>query len=274
MTSDLQEKLKVPRILRKKGSKHKIFFSKSDLDSFENLKRSLLEGIRLKIPNPGRPFIIRTDASDKAVGGVLEQMDDNKPLPPVGSEENIKTYPVAFFSRKLTTNQMKTWPVREKEAYAIVSILKKYTSLIGHQPILILTDHKSLENWATEILDTPGGPSGRRARWHILLSRFKLEIRYMKGASNGVADAMSRWAYPAGCGDDVYFHGTSDEELKMKRLIEQEKREEMNSKIANLLHLEWIESKESSDQHLSMFVSTLPILENRKVLDLFCGQGS
>ena len=114
--------------------------------------------MRLKIPNPGRPFIIRTDASNRAVGGVLEQMDDDQPLPPPGSEEKIKTHSVAFFSRKLTAGQIRTWPVREKGAYAVVSILKKYASLIGLQPVLILTDHKSLENWATEVLDGPGGP--------------------------------------------------------------------------------------------------------------------
>ena len=80
--------------------------------------------MRLKVPNPAKPFIIRSDASDRAVGGVLEQLDDDQPLPPPGSEEKIQTHPVAFFSRKLTDGQIRSWPVREKEAYAVVSILK------------------------------------------------------------------------------------------------------------------------------------------------------
>ena len=99
-TANLQDKLKVPRILGKKGSKFKVQFSDQDEICFKNLKSSLLEGIRLKFSNPSRPFIIRTDASEKAVGGVLEQLDDNQELPPPGSEEKIKTHPIAFFSRK------------------------------------------------------------------------------------------------------------------------------------------------------------------------------
>jgi hypothetical protein len=82
-----------------------------------------------------------------------------------------------------------------------------------------------LENWTTEVLEMPGGPTGRRARWHLLLSKFKLEIRYVKGEKN-LADGLSRWAYPAGCGEDQFFNGTHDDEEKMEMLIEQEKKEE------------------------------------------------
>ena len=108
----------------------------------------------------------------------------------------------------------------------MVSIIKKYASLIGLQPVLIITDHKSLENWATEVLDAPGGPTGRRARWHMLLSKFKIDIRYVSGKNNVVADALSRWAYPAGEGADNGFNGTPADDEKMSRLIAQEKSEE------------------------------------------------
>ena len=148
----------------------------------------------------------------------------------------------------------KTWPVRENEAYAIVSIFKKICPFIGLQPILILTDHKSLENWATEILDAPGGPSGRRARWHLLLSRFKMEIRYIKGASNGVADAMSRWAYPAGCGDDQFFHGTEKDDEKMSKFIEQEKTEERGSKVASLFELSFSETLPEQNMEVEKYL--------------------
>ena len=132
---------------------------------------------------------------------------------------------------------MKSWPVREKEAYAIISILKKHASLFNLQPILVLTDHKSLENWATEVLDQPGGPTGRRARWHILLSKFKLEIRYVKGEKNDLADAMSRWAYPAGGGEDQFFHGTPEDTAKLEKIIRQEKNEESESYLVSFTSL-------------------------------------
>ena len=276
----MQEKLKLPRTLGKKGSKYPVIFSSKDLEDFEEMKRRLGENLRLKIPNPGKPFVIRTDASNQAVGGSLEQMDDDQPLPPPGSEEKIRTYPVAFFSRKLTSSQIRTWPVREKEAYAVVSILKKYASLIGLQPVLILTDHKSLENWATEVLDAPGGPTGRRARWHILLSRFKIDVRYVKGETNIVADALSRWAYPAGEGQDSGFNGTEEDEYKMARLIEQEKAEEAEcAQIFGVeprqfccVHLDWNETTKNSTE--IPVANVINLNHTPKALDLFSGQGS
>ena len=126
----------------------------------------------------------------------------------------------------MTPGQIRTWPIREKEAYAIVSILKKYASLFNLQPILILTDHRSLENWTTEVLEQPGGPTGRRARCHSLLSKFKIEVRYVKGQENQLADCMSRWAYPAGCGEDQFFHGTPQDEELAEKYIQQEMDEE------------------------------------------------
>ncbi len=115
--------------------------------------------------------------------------------------------------------------MREKEAFAVLSILRKHASLFNLQPILVLTDHKSLENWATEVLDQPGGPTGRRARWHMLFSKFKLEIRFVKGENNELADAMSRWAYPAGCGEDQFFDGTPQDAAQMQKFLEQDEKE-------------------------------------------------
>ena len=67
-------------------------------------------------------------------------------------------------SRKLTEAQRNTWTPRELETYAIILALQKWESWVGLQPVLVLTDHKSIEAWAKEVLDTPSGPVGRRAR--------------------------------------------------------------------------------------------------------------
>ena len=60
------------------------------LRSFEELKKALLQNVVLDIADPSKPFVLETDASDYAVGGVLSQKD---------AEGNLR--PVAFFSRKL-----------------------------------------------------------------------------------------------------------------------------------------------------------------------------
>ena len=105
----------------------------------------------------------------------------------------------------------------------MVSSLKKWAGWIGLQPVLITTDHKSLEDWVTEKVDTPSGPAARRARWHEILSKFDLTVKYVPGKDNVVADAMSRFAYPA-CKafQDNSFHGSVESHAEMKKIIEEE----------------------------------------------------
>ena len=98
------------------------------------------------------PFVLKTDAADYAVGACLSQM--------VGEEER----PIAFWSRKLTKGQRKGWSPREKETYAIVEGLKKWAGWIGLQPVVVKTDHKVLESWWKEVVETPSGPAGHRGR--------------------------------------------------------------------------------------------------------------
>ena len=155
--------------------------------------------------NPDQPFVLRADASDRAIGAVLEQ------------ERSSQWVPVGFFSRKLGKSQ-RNWTPREKETYAVVSALRKWAGWVGLQPVLITTDHKSLEDWVTEKVDTPSGPAARRARWHETLSKFDLSVKYVPGKDNIVADAMSRFAYPA-CKtfQDAIYHGSEAARQEMKK---------------------------------------------------------
>ena len=88
----------------------------------------------------------------------------------------------------------KNWVTREQETYAIIIALKKWESWIGLQPVLVLTDHKALESWAKEVLDTPSGPLGRRARWQQTQSKYDIQVGYVPGKENMVCDVLSRWA--------------------------------------------------------------------------------
>jgi len=206
------------------------------------LKEALLKGLELQTVQPDKPFILRVDASDRAVGAALEQFADQRTTRPTKDEvlqKSRTSVPVAFCSRKLTPGQVRTWSPREKETYAIVLALQKWASWIGLQPLLVLTDHKSLEAWATEILDTPSGPAGRRARWHELLSKFDISVQYIPGKENVVADALSRWAYPASKAfADTSIHGSDADDAEMQAIIAQEKEEE---RLCRVVHLgEWV----------------------------------
>jgi hypothetical protein len=215
----LMGKLQLNREDGKKGSTKPIVWTAADKEAFEGLKRVMAQELGLFRVDPDQPFVMRCDASDKAIGAVLEQEREVEP----GKRALV---PVAFFSRKLAKSQL-NWTPREKETYAIVSALRKWAGWIGLQPVVVKSDHKSLEEWVTEKMDTPSGPAGRRARWHETLSKFDLVVEYLPGPENVVADALSRFAYPA-CRafQDTSFHGSAEARDQMKAIVREERLEE------------------------------------------------
>ena len=135
--------------------------------------------------------------------------------------------------------------------------------------MLVLSDNKSLEEWAHEVLNTPTGPTGRQARWHMLLSHFNVTVGYVPGRDNGIADIMSRWAYPAGdTSGDISIHGDVDQDEDMKKIIEHEKALEKECRVVQLILPEgmWEDYKHSKKE-----VAVLTESRRPRVLDLFCG---
>ena len=167
------------------------------IDGFTHLKSALSQKISLYLPQPDQPWRIRCDTCDYAVGGALEQRQDDG-----------NWHPVAFCSRKLQGEKANgltkirdtgqyAWTPRKKETYAIVCCPLKFQSWIGSQRVTVRTDHSPIVEWYKEDVCTISGPVGRRGRWHECLSRFNLFIEYRRGEDNEGADALSRWAYPA-----------------------------------------------------------------------------
>jgi hypothetical protein len=92
----LQEKLKVPRHLGKKGSKVKISWDQEDQKAFDEIKKRLCSRLVLQRVNPDRPFVLRVDASGYAIGASLEQLEDEERMPSVEDVRARKTVPIAF----------------------------------------------------------------------------------------------------------------------------------------------------------------------------------
>ena len=213
LSGPLHKMLQVGKFDGRKGSKKKLAWTPEAEDAFSRLKERLLGQLGLFLVDPDKGFVLRTDASDYAVGAVLEQIRDD------GSH-----VPVAFWSRILAEGQRRTWTAREKETYAIVCALRKWSGHIGLQPVVVCTDHQSLQSWHKEHVDTPSGPAARRARWHETFADFHLSVVYVPGKDNTVADCLSRWAYPAGkAWMDISSHGDAEETEEAKRIIEMEK---------------------------------------------------
>ena len=122
----------------------------------------------------------------------------------------------------------RSWSVREKETYALVSCLLKFKTWISGRQVTVLTAHKSLESWYKEELCTMAGPSGRRGRWHQFLSRYNIVVVYKQGMENDAAEGMSRCAYQARLADDTNFH-SSDADLEGETEWEASDAKESNS---------------------------------------------
>ena len=184
-------------------------WSQGAFDAFRKLKEVLTKQLEVFHKKPDCPCFLRTDASKYAIGAVLEQVQGGKRVP------------LAFFSRKLTGSQTR-WSPREQETYAIVAALRKWSGWIGVQPVVVLTDHKALESWVTEHVDTPSGPAGRRGRWHETLSKFDLQVEYVPGKDNLLADAFYRWAYKA-CKalQDCSWHESAQDWKGMQEILKE-----------------------------------------------------
>ena len=152
MAASMTALLRGNRDQTKKGSKKPIIGDDEVNDASEAMERALLDKLRLWLINPDKGFVLRKDASDYAVGAALEQVKDDG--------TNV---PVAFWSRVLAPGQRRTWTPREKETYTIICALCKWAGHIGVRPVVVCTDHQSLQSWHTEHVDTPSSPASRRA---------------------------------------------------------------------------------------------------------------
>ncbi|TIA92768.1 hypothetical protein E3P96_04171, partial [Wallemia ichthyophaga] len=120
---------------------------------FEDIKTALTSYPILKLPTKDGRFIVHTDASDYAIGAVLEQEDVNT--------GDIK--PVAYFSRKLHGAQVR-YATHVKELYAIMKALECW--------------RQYLEGRQFEYIRTQPDLSKLQRRWIEKLADFDCEITY------------------------------------------------------------------------------------------------
>ncbi|XP_039293950.1 uncharacterized protein LOC120353595 [Nilaparvata lugens] len=144
------------------------------VNAFEKLKTMLQNSPILQLPDFSKQFIVTTDASNYAIGGVLSQVFEGKDLP------------VAYASRTLNKHEINLSTI-EKELLAIVWCCKYFRPYLYGRKFLIQTDHKPLQ-WLHSIKE----PNSKLIRWKLLLEEFDFDIIYINGKTNYVADALSR----------------------------------------------------------------------------------
>uniref|UniRef100_A0A7I4YT76 RNA-directed DNA polymerase n=1 Tax=Haemonchus contortus TaxID=6289 RepID=A0A7I4YT76_HAECO len=149
--------------------------------SFENLKKVIASAPVLGQPNiekaktGEKPYIIYTDASTIGVGAVLCQEGADNLL-----------HPLYFTSKRLSKTEQR-YHITDIEALAIIYAVKKFHFFVFGMKTIIRTDHQPLTT-----LFKRNNVSPRVIRWALELQAYDLEIQYVKGSANKVADALSR----------------------------------------------------------------------------------
>ena len=121
--------------------------------AFEGLKEAISTKPVLHWPDLNLPFEVQTDASDRALGGVLVQ----------------EGHPVVFESRKLN-NAEQRYSTHEKEMTVVVHCLQQWRHYLLGSIFTVVTD-----NVANTFFKTQKKLSPRQARWQEFLADFKFE---------------------------------------------------------------------------------------------------
>jgi hypothetical protein len=144
--------------------------------SFKDLRSRFLQAPVLIHPRFYQPFVVKTDVSDTATGGILSQKDEDGHL-----------HPCAYRSSKMTPAE-KNYDIYDKELLSIVLAFQDWRVYLEGSPhqVRVISDHKNLEQFlSTKQL------SRRQARWVELLSAFDFTIQHRPGSLNGRGDVLS-----------------------------------------------------------------------------------
>ena len=143
-------------------------------EAFQRLKTALINSTALAYPDFSQEFHIKTDASDVAIGGVLEQERDGKPV-------------IVECASRVLSSAERNYSTTEKEALAIVWAISKYRPYIWGHRFVVWTDHNPLTH-----LRTAKDSHGRLTRWYLALQEYDFIVKYIPGKHNFAADALSR----------------------------------------------------------------------------------
>lgn len=144
--------------------------------AFEWSKKILAKNVTLPYPIANAPYSLMTDASDYAVGAVLQQFVNNA------------WRPLAFFSKKLSSTEEK-YAAFDRELLAIHKAIRHFDHFLEGRKFHIMTDHLPLVNAFNSSSERK---SARQERQMAYVLEFTSDIRHVSGCKNPVADALSR----------------------------------------------------------------------------------
>ena len=158
------------------GSSKEVTWTTEALQAFYLIKDMLAETTLLSHPKPDAPLCIMTDASNVAVGAVLQQQVNNI------------WQPLSYFSRKLKPAET-NYSTFDRELLAIYLAIKNFRHYVEGRIFYVATDHKPL-TFSLQVNSNKYSP--RQIRQLDFISQFTSDIRHVSGSNNPVADALSR----------------------------------------------------------------------------------
>ena len=117
--------------LLKKEVREPFDFSEENRENFRQILKILSDPPVLKLPDPSKDFIIRSDASSKGLGAVLLQYHDGIP------------FPVSYASRKLLPAEM-NYSTVERECLGVLFAITKFNYYLIGKKFSLEVDHKPL----------------------------------------------------------------------------------------------------------------------------------
>ena len=161
--------------------------------AFLQAKNALADATLLVHPSENAPTALTVDASQQAIGGVLEQ------------RINGVWCPLGFFSRKLRPRETK-YPTFDRELLAAHLAIRHFRYFIEGRPFTLFSDQNSLVH---AIRLTTDSWTSRRQHQFSAISEYTTDIRHISGKANFVADALSRvFINTVGIGID--FHAMAE----------------------------------------------------------------
>uniref|UniRef100_A0A669CFS1 Gypsy retrotransposon integrase-like protein 1 n=1 Tax=Oreochromis niloticus TaxID=8128 RepID=A0A669CFS1_ORENI len=162
--------------LKGKTAKDPIDWLPERIQAFSDAKAALANAALLAHPFPSAEIALTTDASDVAVGAVLEQRVSGV------------WQPLAFFSRTLRDSERK-YSVFDRELLALHLATRHFRFFLEGRSFTAYVDHKPLTFAMSKVSDPW---SGRQQRQLAAISEFTTDIQHVAGKSNCVADCLSR----------------------------------------------------------------------------------
>ncbi|XP_015124915.1 uncharacterized protein LOC107046731, partial [Diachasma alloeum] len=144
--------------------------------AFNASKKQLQDATLLVYPDTSLPWAVFTDASEFAIGAVLQQ------------RRGTVWEPLAFFSKKLQPSLRKRCPY-DRELHAIYEAVRKFRHIFEGRHVTIYTDHKPLLHAFKQNPDKANPWQFHRLDF---IGQFSTDIQHVAGKDNVVADALSR----------------------------------------------------------------------------------